>query len=356
MKAILGALTKLSLALLVIGTPFSGDRAFAQSPLKWINAQHFDTGIKSSVAVAPSSLVVEFHRSENTNSVVWYHIGRVKQAINGEYFVSWGESHTIGYSGDMPFVAVTREGYVLMVYTKHSFHGETVMHYFVGQLDPDGDTKQTITWHVKDAFFDNGQFARLAFNSNDVLVEAHESARNTGLFYRIGHFRSPATNDFTLVWDSGNGNGGVKYDEGYSPAISINDNNQVIECHRDATLAHRVHYRRGTIGVSAISFAGAKAAVYDTDASHPSVALTNTGEVVEAHIRNNYTFSRTGILNRDDSARVDWSNPVWIGWDGWRTIDPTIATNGTVAVATWASSNNLFYSIAPLKPRTSSHR
>jgi len=354
MKNTLSKSTTLAFFLLALIAAFSNS-SFAQSPLKWRQAQHLDTGIQSSVVVLPSSLVVEFHRSENSNSKIWYRIGTVRQSFLGEYSVGWGKSQPIEYVGERPSVAITKEGYVVLVCTRFTYTGYkgTVMRYFVGQLNPAGDEKQTIQWRVKDALFDTGQFAKIVFNSNGVLVEVHESGHNSGLFYRIGHLANPNQDDFTLVWDSTNGNNGVNYDNGANPTVSVNDQNQLIESHQQRAGAGYIDYRRGTLGQSSISFAS-PGTTYDKDSNHPDVALTNNGVVVEAAATMGARFvkgvvvSRTGILNSDPTF-VNWSDSVDIGWDGWPGAEPSVATDGTVAVAIWTGADKLFYAIAPLQ-------
>jgi hypothetical protein len=212
---------KLSTALLVLSISLFYGKGFAQSPLAWKNPERLDTGIQPSVAVLPSGLVVEFHRSENSNSKVWYNIGTLVETYRGAYTtIRWGSPHSIEYLGERPSVAVTKEGYVVLVYTRFTYRGfnGTVMRYFVGELNPAGDENQTIQWRIKDALFDTGQFAKITFNNrNNELIDVHESGSNSSLYYRLGHFRNPAQGDFELIWDSSNGSGGVKYDDGANP-------------------------------------------------------------------------------------------------------------------------------------------
>jgi hypothetical protein len=342
--------TKLFTVLFVFGS-FFGGRAFAQSPLNWKTAQKFDNGVEPTVAVTPSGLVVEFHKTQNKyNNDIYYRIGKVSQVYGGDYLVSWGPSQTIGKDGQRPHVAITKEGYVVLVYTKGAYTGygtQVQMRYWAGQLDPTGDTKQAIVWRVKDAFYDTGQHASLSFNTNDILVDTHESANNSKLFYRIGHFLNPSQGQFDIVWDSGTG--GIEFDKGINPSIGINQLNQVIEVHQTEKSSSYLHYRRGTLGSDRIVWASTDSNRYENDSKTPAVALTDQGLAVEAAIRNRYTFSRTGILNVGDPMRVDWSTAVQIDWGTYAGISPSITTNGVVAIATWESDDWLFYNIAAIK-------
>lgn len=342
--------TRLSTVLLISVT-LSGSVAIAQSPLNWRTAQKFDNGVETTVAVTPSGLVVEFHKTQNKYSNdIYYRVGKVGQAFGGEYFVSWGPSHTIGKDGQRPHVAITKEGYVVLVYTKGAYTGygnQVQMRYWAGELDPTGDTKQAIVWRVKDAFYDTGQHASLSFNTHDILIDTHESANNSKLFYRFGHLLNPSQGQFDIVWDSGTG--GIEFDKGINPSIAINQFNQVIEVHQTEKSSSYLHYRRGTLGTHRIVWASKDSDRYENDSKQPAVALTNQGLAVETAIRNRYTFSRTGILNVHDPNRVDWSNAVQIDWGTYSTVSPSITTNGVVAIATWESDDWLFYNIAAIK-------
>jgi hypothetical protein len=54
----------------------SGAQVNAQKSLNWRNGERYDKGTMQSIAMLPSGLVVEFHRSEQTfqNQTIWYHI------------------------------------------------------------------------------------------------------------------------------------------------------------------------------------------------------------------------------------------------------------------------------------------
>jgi hypothetical protein len=92
------------------------------------------------------------------------------------------------YVGKRPSVTITKEGYVVLTYTVGGSrdHAGVQMRYWVGALNPNGDNTQRIDWAVQDAFYDTGPYAALTFNTNDVLVDAHESANNNKLFYGSG--------------------------------------------------------------------------------------------------------------------------------------------------------------------------
>lgn len=355
MKKSSDVFNKLSIALLVLSTVVFGKTAFGQSPLSWPKAAYYDDGSQTSVSIAPSGSdlspygrAIEFHRSQK--NVIWYRIGRVDRLNSGDYFVNWANSVSLNYEGSRPSIAVTKEGYIVLVYTKSAYTGygsEVQMRYWVGKFDLAGDNF-TIDWKVRDAFYDNGQFARVSFNANNILVDVHRSARTSILYYRIGHLRNPSAGQFDIVWDSGGG--GKDYDKGTNASISINDRNQIVEVHQTETEATRLYYRRGQLNTDNIAWASNNSALYDNDSKQPAVALTNQSKLIEAASRNGSIFARTGNLNTSDSARIDWSNAIQIdsggGYPG--SSFPSIATNGILVIATWESSGKLYYAITPV--------
>lgn len=322
--------------------------ALGQSPLNWEDAQHFDSGVDSSVSMTSSGLVIEFHKGHNDNSL-WYHVGKVRQTWDGRYFVSWGSSHPLTYDGARPSVAISKEGYLVLTYTKFAYTGygkDVQMRYWVGVLDPNGDSTQKIEWAVKDSFYDTGQYASLCFNTNDVLVDVHESAKTANLFYRIGHLRNPSAGLFDVVWDSGDG--GIEYDKGANPHIALNQWNQVVEAHQTQNNESLLHYRRGHLYPDHISWTSRDSFRYDNDSKQPALAMTDQSKVIEVASRNKTTFSRTGDL-RPNYARVDWSDSVQISWYSYEGVNPSVTTNGVVAISTWSGDKKLFYAIAPLR-------
>lgn len=340
-------------AVAIAVTAFAAGQAGAQALLQWSTPQNIDTGVQPSIAVTPSGLVVETHRSDNpAKREVWYRVGKVKKMFQGDYYISWAKSEPLNYPCEHPTVAITKEGYVLMVCTRSTYPGVkgTVMRYFVGTLNPDGENNQTIDWKIKDALFDTGQDAKFAFTHDNRLVEVHESANNNGLYYRIGHLNNPAQGDFKLVWDSLKGNDGVQYDSGANPTISVNNSNQIIESHQEKAGSGYVEYRRGTLGARSITFASG-GIVYDKDSNHPDVALTNDGLIVQAaatmstFLAKGHVTSRTGQLNGDPTY-VNWSKTEKLGWSDWPGEEPSIATNGDVAVSMWTGGDRLFSAIA----------
>lgn len=325
--------------------------AFAQSQLNWKDAKRFSEGIESTVAIAPSGLIVEFHKSPKNNGM-FYHVGKAFAQSGGGYVVEWGPNQPMQYDCHRPSVAISKEGWLLFVCTKNGYTGYgsgVTMRYWVGQLNPAGDGHQVINWRLMDAFYDNGQFGSVSFNTNDFIADVHESANNNKLFYRVGRFRNPNAGQFDIVW--GTGSGGKEYDKGVYPSIAINDLNEVIEVHQTQKNETLLHYRRGILQGDRIDWLSKDSFRYENDSSNPAVALTNQGTIIEVarKNKNDTIFARTGV-QLPSSATLEWSNGVEISWDGYGpTLEPSVATNGAVVISTWEIDKKLYFSTAPVR-------
>jgi hypothetical protein len=304
----------------------------------------YDQGIQSSIALHSSGLALEFHRSQN-NFGIWYRVG--KQLPLNKNYIAWGNSQNLDQSGAWPAVALSKEGYVIVVYSNLQDKGTSQQFYRVGKIDPNGDENQSINWRTDFIHWDGGFHTSIAINDNGLIVGVHESsttfggviwgATDTGLYYRAGHLRNPAGGDYTIAWRSGST--GVKYDDGVNPHIAINNQNQVVEVHQ-VTGESLLHYRRGTVGEGKITFAASQR--YNNSGAQPAVALLDSGLVLEVHSRDGLN-SRSGKLDPSNSALIEWSPSVKIG--GTASIAfPALATNGRYAFQTHEENSKLYYS------------
>jgi len=292
----------------------------------------YDDGDQTSIALNTSGLALEFHRHKN-NTEMWYRVGKSDGAT-----VTWGASRYSGGNGYLPSVALSKEGYVIVVHSNNNFKSGTDLYYRVGKINPDGDQNQTIAWLTDFVHWDAGFHAAIAINDRGVIVGVHEAGRGgTGLYYRVGHLRNPAGGDYTVQWDSTPW--GVHYEDGINPSIAINNHNQVVEAHQ-VTGETLLHYRRGNLTGGTINFAESRR--YDNHAEQPAVALLDNGLVLEVHSLGGL-ISRTGWLSLSNSTDIEWSTPIKVDDDGFVAY-PALATNGTDAIVTYRTLNDLSFS------------
>jgi hypothetical protein len=321
----------------------------AQATINWSSISSFDSGTQSSVALHPNGLIVEVHSSGPIGySGLWYHIGKLEPGATRP--VTWGPSHKFvpeSMPGAWPSVAITQEGYVVIIWS-NSFHKSgSVLRYSVGTLDPALGTNQVINFKLMNVQFDNGFHNSLAVNYNGTIVEAHEGNGGKGMYYRIGYLTLPSKNDFSITWTSGQA--GVLYDNGINPHIAINNNNDVVEVHQVGSDDQRLHYLRAKLLPGSISFLPPPAPRYDNYAYIPTVALLNDLYVVETNYSqpSRYLYRpqyRVGLFDKSDPNKINWGNATNIA-DSNREPGG-LATNGSYLLATFISADTLYYSWA----------
>jgi hypothetical protein len=320
----------------VLGLALTAAPAAAQ--VQWYPNQTYDEGQQPALAVHPSGLVLEFHRTQDqTSNTLWYYVGRVDGTR-----VNWGASQRAPADGSWPNVAITSDGYVLFVWSTGNAKSSSALHYMVGMVDPNGDNQQSIKWLSIGKSFDAGFHSSMAMNDHGVIVEVHESGTGgSGMFYRVGHFADLAGGNYNITWDSG-GNG-RHYDNGINPHIAINNRNEVVEVHQVSGETF-LHYRRGVVlSGGLIDFRASQR--YDDYGTNPVVALLDSGQVVEAHVEGSpaKVTCSPGRLNLSNPERIDWSNRVAV--TGVQAKQGAIATNGTqfgprVAVGSWPAGGS----------------
>jgi hypothetical protein len=311
--------------------------------LKFNPFKRYDGGFQSSIALHSSGLALEFHQAQYTQAM-WYRVG--KQSPLDKSDIVWGNSHSVGRNGYWPAVALSKEGFVIAVYSHLAFKGASEQFYRVGYIDPNGDQNQSISWLTDFIHWDGGFHTSIAINDNGVIVGVHETnaVSGTGLYYRVGHLSYV---DYTIAWNSGST--GINYDDGINPHIAINNHNQVVEVHQ-VTGESLLHYRRGTVTGGKITFAASQR--YDNEARQPAVALLDSGLVLEVHSKNGLN-SRTGKLDPSNSTFIEWSSSVKNG-DSVSVEYPALATNGKYAFQTHDAnglhtfSDEIYYSGAEI--------
>jgi hypothetical protein len=317
-------------SLATICLALSANAAGAQT-LEWTTPTEYDLGRQTALAAHSAGLDLEAHQSNSPGLDLWYRFG----SMNGVREV-WGNSQKLPYSGSWPNVAISREGYVILIYSNGRFKSNSGLSYAIGFMNVHGGRNQAISWLTPEGDrFDTGFHSSTAINGDGVIVEVHESGSGgTGLYYRVGHLEHPTGGDPSIEWDSGAN--GVRYDDGINPHIAINDRNEVVEVHQ-VTSEHYVHYRRGSVSGGKISFG--ESARYDNHSYAPAVALLDNGLVTELHRGSDYSISaRTALLDPNSADKVIWFDAHVISDDASQNSDnPAVASSGRYALGTWTS-------------------
>jgi hypothetical protein len=343
MRSFIKSLTATMLAAVISATLANKTAAADISKLEFDPPVFYGNGLQSSLAANSSGLALEFNRG-SSNDEIWYNVGKL-----GMTSMVWGANQFSGFRGHWPTVALTKDGYVLVVYNNQDRKNGCQLYYRVGKLNTRGDQNQSITWLTNSIHWDAGYKASIAINDKGLIVGVHETGHNSsGMYYRVGHLRNPAAGDYTIQWDSPSS--GVYYNDGVNPHIAINNLNQIVEVHEVAG-EHLLHYWRGTISGGTINFAQSRR--YDNYAVEPAVALLDSGDVLEVHTLGGL-ISRTGKLNPSNAWEIQWAEPVKI--DPETSIGyPALAVSGSYAFETHqrpASTtffHEIYTSIAPVQ-------
>jgi hypothetical protein len=258
--------------------------------------------------------------------------------------VTWGKSQYLDKSSlsvatisTWPSVALTNDNYVIIVFSEGQYRREGRLYYQVGKLDPTGPVDQSIGWLTKWQYYDTGFHPNISVNNNGVIAEVHEADSSTKVFYRLGHMKNPSSGEYNIVWDSGTR--GIEYDRGDDPHAAINDNGDFVEMH-GVPGETRLHYKRGTVSGSAISFPDPNAPFYLSAAYRPAITVTNLGRVLEVHDSGGISaaFGWLSVVR----SEIVWQQPAKVYPVG---SYPSLASNGDYAIATWNNSDSLFYSV-----------
>jgi hypothetical protein len=268
-----------------------------------ISAENFvDIGRDPAIAAHTSGLVIEFHASAFITSKMIYRVGTIDET---RAHVNWGVSRDADVAGFKPTVAITREGYVILAYSSQSNKILSDLFYRIGKIDPDGGRDQAIEWLRPAVNWDAGFHHSMAINDSGVVVQVHEAGRGgDGIYYRVGKLViNPGNDDYRIAWY---GQWGNRYDTGINPAIAINNRNEVVAVHQVSNES-LLHYRRGVVNGGVIEFG--ESMRYDNHAELPAVALLDSGLVVEVHSLGGL-ITRTGRLRPDNSAEIEWAEPL----------------------------------------------
>ena len=306
----------------------NSDQILFQAP------ENFSAGRQTVVATHTSGLILEFHKSDTDE--LGYQVG---QQLGPK--ITWGERQSIVKNRYWPGATLTKEGYVILVYSNTPSDNGSALFYRVGKIDPQGGVNQTIQWlNNGEIFWDYGFHPSVDVNDDGVIVGVHEAAGDSiNIHYRIGHLTERDGSFNLIAWDSGNG--GVHYDWGINPKISINNKNEVVAVHQ-VPGEWLLHYRRGTVDGGKIIFGESRR--YSDNGAAPRVDLLDNGTVVEVH-RANGLAARLGTLSTTDNVGIDWFEAYTVVPDG-RVEDPAVAViAGTHVIATFNLGGDGLYSM-----------
>lgn len=295
-------------------------------------ADHYDTGKWSDIALNNGNVVVEVHNTTDSKSL-YYRVGKVD---GGK--INWGESHYYD-KGVEPSVAITDDGLVIEVHKSQGL--KHTLWYRVGNVEGN-----EIKWRNNDsADYRSGVHPSVAVTNSGLVVEVHQSQDHETLWYHVGKVEGNE-----IKWE--NNGESIEYEKGIHPSVAITNDGLVVEVHQspnpsgapleDAPPPNTLWYRVGRVksnGIIWVEGDRSKSTQYDNGA-YPSVAITNDRLVVEVHqsqSHNTLWYRGTGQVNNNT---ID-------GWDDKKNSQnfgdgttPRVACNGWLAVETHSGADN----------------
>jgi hypothetical protein len=194
--------------------------------------------------------------------------------------------------------------------------------------------------------YDTGQNPSVSMNSQKIVVETHFAAgslTNPGetLWYHVGKL----TSDATVDWGKSH-----KYDSGSDPSVAVNDSGQVVEVHLTSNINQRdLWYHVGKVKGDVIEWGPSHK--YDTGGD-PSVAINNHGTVVVHDsgigLGSSDLWYRVGQIAGD---KIDWKGKAKFSGG----IDPDVAIDddgNVVNVHTGSVPFELWYNVGVVKGTT----
>jgi len=102
----------------------------------------------------------------------------------------------------------------------------------------------------KAAVYDTGTSPSVALNNENVVVEVHKNANSDALYYHVGKVEG----------DKIAFGGSHKYDSGVQPSVAITDSGLVVEAHKSENF-NTLYYHIGRVDGDKITFGGSPGGV-----------------------------------------------------------------------------------------------
>lgn len=175
-----------------------------------------------------------------------------------------------------------------------------------------------IEWGGPDDY-DTGSTLAVALDDNDTVVEVHRGAKGDNvhhLYYKVGTLND----DKTIAWEEIDGDKSQYKNDGFAPAVALDNYGNVVELHCDIDHKNRHYYKIGKLNTER-RITWKDSVRYndnpDTDrdtGSQLTVALDNSGNVVEMHCGsddNKQTLSYlVGKFDVDADESITWEKSV----------------------------------------------
>ena len=145
--------------------------------------------------------------------------------------------------------------------------------------------------------YDTGKWSDIALNNKNVVVEVHNTTDSKSLYYRVGKVDGRKIN-----WGESH-----YYDKGVEPSVAITDDGLVVEVHKSQGAKNTLWYRVGNVEGNEIKWRNDDTSAEYDSGVHPSVAITNSGLVVEVHQSQSHDTLWYGV-GKVEGNEIKWEN------------------------------------------------
>ena len=259
---------------------------------------YYGTGTHPQVAINDDNMIMEVHKGQCSDRCL-YRIGR---ADMDRRKISWGNSTHFNV-GLNPDVGINNDNTAVVVFMDNIFTKH--LNYRVGQISRVGGKVAWTTGKKKVGVKAEICAYSIDINDGGMAVLSYQTPLNNHIHYQVGVVNIA---EGVVEWTQN-----VHRSSGFTPTVSINDNNQVLQIHQSLTKRHLV----SNVGVACWNdvFQGVYWSSEEDGLNrhygkglYPSVAANSDGHVVEVHeprlaANRNRLHYYTGTLRDKESTQ-----------------------------------------------------
>jgi hypothetical protein len=173
--------------------------------------------------------------------------------------------------------------------------------------------------------YDHGETPAVALTQLGRVVEVHRTEKSYRLYHRVGDL-----NEATIIWKQS-----ILYGTGMTPHVAANNHRVVVEVHKNEATGRTLYYTVGRLTDDRVDWGQPRRTFEYATGISPSVALDDTGVVVEVH-EAQYYDDLWYRLGKVQGNTVEWKGGMKIG----RGVSPGVAmNNASVVVEVHGSSS-----------------
>jgi hypothetical protein len=165
--------------------------------------------------------------------------------------------------------------------------------------------------------YSHGETPAIGITRLGRVVEVHRAEMSNRLYSRVGDLK-----EATIIWKQS-----ILYGTGLTPRVAVNNHNVVVEVHKNEATGRTLYYTVGKLADDRVDWGQPRRTFDYATGIKPSVALNDTGAVVEVHEAPYYN-DLWYQLGKVRGNTVEWEGGTKIG----RGVSPGVAMNNAGVV------------------------